>query len=195
MSLAPSRFFAASNFGSFCGLLSYPFAVEHLLSTLQQTRWWSRGYILYATLLTFCAVLALSETRGEQREVGRLVASGKGDPLAKWVACAGLGSTLLLATTNAITQWSALVPFFGPYRSLTPHLCDGFGYPHTYRPDVFGPMFLLLAGASQFLATPSCKRESSRAHNSRVPSARCSPSAVSARRAVSVAPYPPRQTA
>jgi hypothetical protein len=52
VSLAPSRFFAASNLGSCCGLLSYPFAVEHLLSTLQQAHWWSRGYILYATLLT-----------------------------------------------------------------------------------------------------------------------------------------------
>jgi hypothetical protein len=160
-SLAPSRFFAASNLGSFCGLLTYPFAVEHLLSTHQQMRWWSRGYIMYATLLTFCAVLALSKTRGERREVGRLVPSGKGDPLAKWVACAGLGSTLLLATTNAITQWSAVVPFLWtvPLALYLLTFVMVFGHPRTYYPDVFGLMFLLLAGASQFLATPTYTKD------------------------------------
>ena len=52
--LNPVRFFAASNIGSFLGLLSYPFFFERLLPSVEQTRWWSWAYVLYAALFAAC---------------------------------------------------------------------------------------------------------------------------------------------
>ena len=55
--LNPVRFFAASNIGSFLGLLSYPFFFERLLPSVEQTRWWSWAYVLYAALFAACGAL------------------------------------------------------------------------------------------------------------------------------------------
>ena len=63
-SLDPARFFAASNLGSFAGLLSYPFAFERLLSSQQQTRWWSWTYVLYAALFALCGLITMRRARG-----------------------------------------------------------------------------------------------------------------------------------
>ena len=54
----PARLFAASNLGSFVGLLSYPFAFERALSSSGQARWWSWAYVGYGAL-PYCWHIAI----------------------------------------------------------------------------------------------------------------------------------------
>jgi hypothetical protein len=159
-SLDPVRFFAASNIGSFLGLLSYPFLFERVLSSAQQAHWWSWAYVLYVVLLALCAVLTLARTGSAaatparpSRDAGSAHSS---DPVALWVAYATLGSALLLATTNAITQWSAVVPFLWvvPLSIYLLTFVIVFGYPRVYHPALFGALFLASAGTGLFLPVP-----------------------------------------
>ncbi len=64
--LNPVRFFAASNIGSFLGLLSYPFVFERMLPSAEQTRWWSWAYVVYVALFAVCAWLAIARAEGKQ---------------------------------------------------------------------------------------------------------------------------------
>src|SRR5581483_3093505 len=95
-SLHPARFFAASNLGSFAGLLSYPFLFERLLSSQAQTLWWSWGFGLYAALFAACGLMTL--TRATPAEKGgnggrmSLSASAGRDPVAAWLGLSALGS-------------------------------------------------------------------------------------------------------
>ena len=52
----PYPLYAASNFGSFLGLITYPLVVEPLLPVASQSLAWSVGYGLLALLLAGCAL-------------------------------------------------------------------------------------------------------------------------------------------
>ena len=157
--LDPARFYAASNLGAFAGLISYPFVFERAMSSGQQTRWWSWAYVLYALLFAICAFLALGRAKGDKSGDARLLirAPGSGDPLATWVGLAALGSILLLATTNGISQWSAVLPFLWilPLSLYLLTFVLAFGYPRLYVRALFGVAFLLLAGATFSAAEPA----------------------------------------
>ncbi len=110
----PSRLFAISNLGSFLGLLSYPFAFEITLSSTAQTRLWSVAFVVYAILFALCAFVVW-RARGANVERPR-AEGGDGAPLApgrvlRWIGLSALASVLLLATTNQVSQWSAVIPF------------------------------------------------------------------------------------
>jgi hypothetical protein len=112
-----SRFFAVSNLGSFLGLLSYPFAVEPFLSSPRQTALWSAGFVLFALLLVASAAVVLLRYRMRGRAGGAIRPAEtepdrpEGNHGRWWLVYSTLGSILLLATTNRITQWSAVIPF------------------------------------------------------------------------------------
>ncbi len=110
--LNPVRFFAASNIGSFLGLLSYPFFFERLLPSAGADALVVLG--LRAVCGTVCCVRSAHDqprARLEGRRCRARCGRRDGDPLLMWVVYSALGSALLIATTNAITQWSAVVPF------------------------------------------------------------------------------------
>jgi hypothetical protein len=154
--LNPVRFFAASNIGSFLGLLSYPFFFELLLPSMEQTRWWSWAYVLFAALFAACGLLTISRASNSRITDTRALRTGNGDPLLMWVLYSALGSGLLIATTNAITQWSAVVPFLWvvPLSAYLLTFVIAFGYPRAYQRALFGGAFLLLAGTSLALPVP-----------------------------------------
>jgi hypothetical protein len=154
--LNPVRFFAASNIGSFLGLLSYPFFFERLLPSMEQTRWWSWAYVLYAALFAACGMLTISHAPNSKVSNSSALRTGNGDPLLMWVFYSALGSALLIATTNAITQWSAVVPFLWvvPLSAYLLTFVIAFGYPRAYHRMLFGAAFLLLAGMSLALPVP-----------------------------------------
>lgn len=109
----PSQLFAVSNFGSFLGLLSYPFAFEGMMSTTMQTKVWSIAFVLYAALFAACARITW---RARKSVIDESASMNGNEPLAstrimRWVGLSALASILLLATTNQITQWSAVIPF------------------------------------------------------------------------------------
>lgn len=154
-----SRLFAVSNFGSFLGLLSYPFVFERFLSSVEQTRLWSAGFVVYALLFALCALAALrqaaapADTDSERRSPG---AARQGGPAWLWVLYAALGSVLLLATTNQITQWSAVVPFLwiAPLSLYLLTFVIAFGDRRLYSRRFWTIAFLLLGGIAFLLPTP-----------------------------------------
>ncbi len=160
--LHPARFFAASNLGSFVGLLSYPFLFERYLSSQQQTVLWSWAYVVYAVLFALCAWMAIKQ-KGEGAPVTAAPAGGhvEGDRLALWIVYSLLGSVLLLATTNAITQWSAVIPFLwiAPLSLYLLTFVIAFGHQRLYHRTAFTIIFLILAVAAIWSPAPDSGRD------------------------------------
>jgi SAM-dependent methyltransferase len=106
---APYRLFALSNLGSMLALLTYPLAVEPLLTLRHQTVVWSAGFVLFALA---CATLAW---RSKGAEAQRLAPDDAGKPgpglQALWAALACCASLLLLAFTSYMTLNIAAIPF------------------------------------------------------------------------------------
>lgn len=115
------RYFSLSNLASLAALLCYPVLIEPH-STVRQQAWaWSAGYGLFVLL---CAVTAIyiaarwpaAMPAAAQAGAGAAPAGG---PDAKprvidqllWLLLPALGSWLLLAVTNHVTQNVAPVPF------------------------------------------------------------------------------------
>ncbi len=157
-----SRLFAVSNFGSFLGLLSYPFVFERYLSSLEQTRLWSFAFVAYAALFSLCALLAWRHRQApakagaaEAADPAPAMARKGGSPLL-WVVYSALGSVLLLATTNQITQWSAVVPFLwiAPLSLYLLTFVIAFGGQRLYSRRFYTIGFLVLAALTFVLPTP-----------------------------------------
>ncbi|HEY6722220.1 MAG TPA: fused MFS/spermidine synthase [Burkholderiales bacterium] len=106
---APYRLFALSNLGSMLALLTYPLAVEPLLTLRHQTAVWSAGFVLFALA---CATLAW---RSKGAEAQRLAPDDTGKPgpglQALWASLACCASLLLLAFTSYMTLNIAAIPF------------------------------------------------------------------------------------
>ena len=108
---SPWRLYALSNFGSLLALLSYPFVVEPFVRLRIQALTWS---VLYAGFVAVCAwtawrmrfvapIVAEADVEAAPRPAGRTILF--------WIGLAACGSTLLVATTNQISQDVAVVPF------------------------------------------------------------------------------------
>lgn len=157
--LQPVRFFAASNLGSFIGLLSYPFVFERILSSGAQTLMWSWAFAAYAALFLACGLITLMRSKGDElANAGALLRATRGaDPVLWWICYAALGSVLLLAVTNAITQYLGVAPFLwvAPLSLYLASFVIVFGRARLYRRAPFAIAFLLLCGATLLLTRPS----------------------------------------
>lgn len=109
---SPWRLYALSNFGSLLALLSYPFLVEPNVRLDLQVRTWSGFYALFAVL---CGVVAWRAGRVVSAEPAEAETEVEARPSARtmvfWVGLAACGSTILVATTNQISQEIAVNPF------------------------------------------------------------------------------------
>lgn len=107
---SPWRLYALSNFGSFLALLSYPFLVEPFVRLNMQARVWSG---LYVGFVISCAMVA--RRSGSLKSAAEREAVDSDAPsmitILFWLALAAAGSTLLMASTNEITQEVAVSPF------------------------------------------------------------------------------------
>ncbi len=109
---SPWRLYALSNFGSFLALLSYPFVFEPLLRLRTQGSIWSGLYVVFAVLCG-CTAWRLRLVRPQ--------AAPANDPESAprptigtvlfWLGLSACGSTLLVSTTNQISQDIAVSPF------------------------------------------------------------------------------------
>jgi hypothetical protein len=100
----PYPLYAASNLGSFAGLLAYPLLAEPLLSIGVQSRIWAIGYAL---LILLVAAAALSR-RGATAIVGDAAtqdspAETDPDRPFLWIALSAVPSGLMLSTTTYLT--------------------------------------------------------------------------------------------
>ena len=104
----PWALYAASNLGSFAGLLSYPLLVEPFLTLRQQSLLWTGGYALLVLLVGFCA-LTIPAHAVEVRHRPTTPAP----PLRRvllWMALAAVPSGLMLSTTTHLTTDIVAVP-------------------------------------------------------------------------------------
>lgn len=111
------RFFSLSNLASLIALISYPFAVEPRAPLLLQAHVWSAVYAAFVLLCAASAVYFLRHAHALPPEAHARKHDPEGDWDPKsgdyvlWVALSAMGSWLLLAITNHITQNIAAIPF------------------------------------------------------------------------------------
>jgi hypothetical protein len=105
---SPWRLYALSNFGSFLALLSYPFLVEPYVRLRTQAWVWSGFYVVFTLLCGWVAWTSRPavSTNESVQEVGPTWPT-----IFFWLGLSAAGSTLLLATTNIVTQDIAVSPF------------------------------------------------------------------------------------
>ncbi len=99
---APWALYAASNLGSFAGLIAYPLAAEPLLRLRAQSLGWSLGYGLLIVLIAFAAAARWHAVplRTEMAEAPPPL------PLSRillWLALSAVPSGLMLSTTTHLT--------------------------------------------------------------------------------------------
>ena len=104
----PYRLYAASNLGSFAGLIAYPLLVEPLLPVNGQRWLWSAGYVLLVALVAVIAT-TLPPARAQVAEPGDSTPAGW-RRVAHWIALAAVPSGLMLATSTYITTDIVAMP-------------------------------------------------------------------------------------
>ena len=116
---SPYRLFALSNLASMIALLGYPLLFEPWITTQQQAMSWSIGFGVFGLLVAASAWLGLSGlTSGATAETmtdfatsadNLPAAPARRDKLT-WIALSALGSVLLLAISNHLTQNISSIP-------------------------------------------------------------------------------------
>lgn len=101
---APWALYAASNLGSFAGLLAYPLIAEPLLSLHAQSVAWSAGYAALAVLVLLAAIARRSapDDMAKLTERGDTAATGWRTILL-WLMLSAVPSGLMLSTTTHLT--------------------------------------------------------------------------------------------
>ncbi len=114
----PYPLYAASNFGSFAGLLAYPLVVEPLLGGNAQSWLWSGIYALLFVLMAACAFtiyrdrLNITDTPDPAEDIAH---NDNGPPPTfarklRWIALAAVPSGLMLSTTTHLTTDMMAIP-------------------------------------------------------------------------------------
>ncbi len=104
----PYPLYAASNLGSFSGLICYPLLVEPMLGTGQQSLMWTLIYALLFLLVGLCA-LTLYRTGNMPSSMTVAAEAEMDEPrpplsrLALWIVLAAVPSGLMLSTTTHLT--------------------------------------------------------------------------------------------
>jgi hypothetical protein len=104
----PYPLYAASNLGSFGGLIAYPLIVEPLLPLKGQSLLWSIGYGLLLLLIAVCA-FALPKMVAAERQVP-VSATPSWREVATWMLLAAVPSGLMLSTSTHLTTDIVAMP-------------------------------------------------------------------------------------
>ena len=98
----PWALYAASNLGSFAGLLAYPLLAEPLLGLHAQAWAWSAGYAALLVLVALCAGARWRSLAAEAASAVSAVPVRRSRILA-WLVLAAVPSGLMLSTTTHLT--------------------------------------------------------------------------------------------
>ena len=142
------RYFSLSNLASLGSLLCYPLLIEPRSSLLQQAWGWSAAYAVFVLL---CAGTTFHMARSRAAATQATPASAPAAPPAAapraadyllWLALPALGSWLLLAITNHITQNVAAIPFLWvlPLSVYLLSFVLSFESDRWYRRPIFLPL-------------------------------------------------------
>ncbi len=106
----PYYLYAASNLGSFIGLLGYPILVEPLLGAHAQSLAWTGGYVVVGALIVLAAAMAIAaHGPGPAKEIHTSAAPTWRDR-AYWVGAAAVPSAMSLGVTLHISTDVASAP-------------------------------------------------------------------------------------
>ncbi len=103
----PYPLYAASNLGSFGGLIAYPLLVEPLLPLKGQSALWSLGYAVVVILVGLCA-LRLPKAQVFVETGPRVPIAPR--TIAMWIALAAVPSGLMLSTSTHLTTDIVAMP-------------------------------------------------------------------------------------
>ncbi len=103
----PYFLYAASNFGSFFGLLSYPLIIEPWLTLEQQHQLWAQSYYLLVALIALCSFIVLKFSSKEPLD-SISIPTNPGSPptvkqYGKWLLLAFIPSSMMLGVSTHIT--------------------------------------------------------------------------------------------
>ena len=158
----PYALYAASNIGSFAGLIAYPLFVEPFMPIQQQSWLWSGLYALLILLVLSCAWgLYGAQPRSE---VNTTVASAPlpaigGQKRLYWIALSAVPSGLMLSTTSHLTTDLVAMPLLwviplGLYLlSFSVAFADNRLLPRVFTRVT--PTILLLAATTAFISSGS----------------------------------------
>ena len=99
----PWALYAASNLGSFAGLLAYPLLAEPLLGLHAQAAAWSGGYAALVVLVALCAWVRWLVRGDEPPAPAARTASVPRSRIVQWLVLAAVPSGLMLSTTTHLT--------------------------------------------------------------------------------------------
>jgi SAM-dependent methyltransferase len=148
----PYTLYAASNLGSFAGLLSYPLIVEPLMTLDQQSWLWTGGYALLVLLVVLCAftipanaVEAVPEETAPKPALPRVL---------HWIALAAVPSGLMLSTTTHLTTDIVAMPLLWALPLGLYLLSFVVAFAARRRPaeiiTIAAPLIILIAGGLAF---------------------------------------------
>jgi SAM-dependent methyltransferase len=104
----PYALYAASNLGSFAGLIAYPLLVEPNLSLRDQSTLWSGGFALLVLLIAGCAFTM--PARSLETVPERVSPAPSRKRILYWIALAAVPSGLMLSTTTRLTTDIVAMP-------------------------------------------------------------------------------------
>ena len=118
LSKDPYFLYAASNFGSMLGLLSYPILIEPRFRLAEQSRLWARGYAVLVLLIVVCAATlwrapqAQSPSEPTRPQVDEHAPAPAFRERLCWLALAFVPSSLMLGVTTVLTTEIPPIPMF-----------------------------------------------------------------------------------
>ncbi|HEY0115015.1 MAG TPA: fused MFS/spermidine synthase [Allosphingosinicella sp.] len=104
----PYPLYAASNLGSFAGLISYPLLVEPLMTLEQQSFLWTGIYAVLVLLVVLCGVTVPGHAVEKLPE--ETAPPPSWTQIAHWVVLAAVPSGLMLSTTTHLTTDIVAIP-------------------------------------------------------------------------------------
>jgi len=154
--VVPYRLFALSNLASLLALLGFPVLFEPTFDLTSLGWGWSFLFAGFALLCAGTAWFSMNgfETEANQGSVTREKVSWK--PQLQWLALSAMGSVMLLAVTNHITQNISSVPFLWvlPLALYLVSFILAFDHPRWYVRPVFVCALVALLPAMAY-AIPS----------------------------------------
>ncbi len=108
----PYALYAASNLGSFGGLIAYPLLVEPGLTVARQSLAWTLGYGALVLFVLGCAMVVrgVAAPADAVRTVEAIAAPVRRGQWLRWIALAAVPSGLMLSTTTHLTTDIVAMP-------------------------------------------------------------------------------------
>jgi SAM-dependent methyltransferase len=148
----PYALYAASNLGSFGGLICYPLVVEPLLTLQRQSELWTGGYALLVALVVGCALTIPAHAVEKRPERTSPPADRK--RVLHWIALAAIPSGLMLSTTTHLTTDIVAIPLLWVLPLGLYLLSFVFAFANRRGPTEFitqlAPLIILIAGGLAF---------------------------------------------